>query len=178
EYPQQLREARQPDDSLRRTLVEKQSVYIETTVVSYLTAKPSRDLIVAAHQQVTAEWWERSLPPLEPFVSPIVIEEASRGDKVAAKQRLQKIEDFPVLEITDEVRALADMYFERIQIPEKARGDAYHLAVATYHGMDFLVSWNFTHILSARVKAVIYEINTIQGISTPIICTPEELMEV
>ena len=158
--------------------MSKQSVYIETTVVSYLTARPSRDLIVAAHQQVTEEWWENTLPLLDPFVSPIVIEEASMGDEAAAKLRLEKIGGFPVLEITDEVRELAELYFERIPIPDKARGDAYHLAMATYHGMDFLVSWNFAHILSARVRAVIQDINTIRGISTPIICTPEELMEV
>ncbi|MBI2952003.1 type II toxin-antitoxin system VapC family toxin [bacterium] len=156
----------------------KQSVYIETTVVSYLTARPSRDLIVAAHQQVTVEWWENVLPLLDPFVSPIVIEEASRGDESAARERLARIEALPVLEVTDEIRDLADRYFERIQIPEKARGDAYHLALATYHGMDFLVSWNFTHILGARVRGALHEINTLRGITTPIICTPEELMEV
>jgi predicted nucleic acid-binding protein len=158
--------------------MSKQSVYIETTVVSYLIAGPSRDLVVAAHQQVTVEWWESSLPLLDPFVSPVVIEEASRGDKAAAKLRLEKIAAFPVLEITDEVRELAELYFEKIPIPGKARGDAYHLAVATYHGIDFLVSWNFTHILSGRVRAVIQNVNTIKGICTPIICTPEELMEV
>jgi len=156
----------------------KQSVYIETTVISYLIARPSRDLIVAAHQQVTEEWWENTLPLLDPFVSPIVIEEVSRGDESAAKLRLEKIVRFPVLEITNEVRDLAELYFKRIPIPDKARGDAFHLAVATYHGMDFLVSWNFTHILNARVRAVIQDINTIRGISTPIICTLEELMEV
>lgn len=156
----------------------KQSVYIETTVVSYLLARPSRDLIVAAHQQVTIEWWENSLPLLDPFVSAVVIEEASRRDEAAAKLRLQKIAVFPVLEITSEVRQLADLYFQKIPIPEKARGDAYHLAMATCHGMDFLVSWNFTHILSGLVRAVVQEINTVKGISTPIICTPEELMEV
>lgn len=158
--------------------MSKQSVYIETTVVSYLTARPSRDLIVAAHQQVTEEWWDNTLPLLDPFVSPIVIEEASMGDEAAAKVRLEKIAGFPVLEITDEVGELAELYFERIPIPDKARGDAYHLAVATYHGMDFSVSWNFAHILSARVRAVIQDINTIRGISTPIICAPEEVMEV
>jgi len=156
----------------------KQSVYIETTVVSYLTARPSRDLIVAAHQQVTVEWWENVLPKLEPFVSAIVLEEASKGDESASKLRLEKIAEFPVLEVTDDVRHLADLYFEKIPIPDKARGDAVHVAVATLNGMDFLVSWNFNHILSARVRAVIQEVNAIHGISTPIICTSEELMDV
>jgi predicted nucleic acid-binding protein len=154
------------------------SVYIETTVVSYVTARPSRDLIVAAHQQVTREWWENTLPHCEPFVSTVTIEEAARGDKEGAKLRLQEIARFPVLEVTNEVRELADLYFAHTQIPQKARGDAYHLALATYHGMDFLVSWNFTHILAAPIRAVIQDINASRGIRTPIICTPEELMEV
>ncbi len=155
----------------------KQSVYIETTVLSYLTSRPSRDLVVAAHQQVTVEWWENSLPLLEPFISPLVIEETSRGDETAARLGLEKIAGFSILEINEEVRRLAELYFESIQITEKARGDAYHLAVSAYHGMDFLVSWNFGHILNPRVKAVVQHLNTVRGISTPIICSPEELME-
>lgn len=155
----------------------KQSVYIETTVLSYLTSRPSRDLLVAAHQQVTVEWWENGLPSFEAFISPLVIEEASRGDETAARLRLEKIAGFSIVEINEEVRRLAELYFENIQIAEKARGDAYHLAVAAYHGMDFLVSWNFGHILNPRVKAAVQQINAVQGISTPLICTPEELME-
>jgi len=106
-----------------------------------------------------------------------VIDEVSRGDEAAARLRLEKIAGFPVLEITDGVRRLADLYFEAIQVPEKARGDAYHLALASFHGMDFLVTWNFGHILNPRVRTIVQAINTVQGISTPIICTPEELME-
>ena len=120
--------------------MSKQNVYIETTVVSYFTARLRRDLIVAAHQQVTAEW-EKSLPLLDPFVSPLVLEEASKGDEAAAKLRLKKMAGFSVLEITDEVRDLAELYFKKIPIPDKAREDAYHLAASTSHGMDFLVSW-------------------------------------
>ncbi|MBI4288695.1 MAG: type II toxin-antitoxin system VapC family toxin [Chloroflexi bacterium] len=155
----------------------KQSVYIETTVLSYLTSRPSRDLLVAAHQQVTVEWWENGLPSLEAFISPLVIEEASRGDETAARLRLEKIAGFSILEINEEVRRLAELYFESIQIAEKARGDAYHLAVSAYHGMDFLVSWNFGHILNPRVRAIVQQLNAVQGISTPLNCTPEELME-
>jgi len=93
----------------------KQTVYIETTVLSYLTSRPSRDLLVAAHQQVTTEWWENWLPLFEPFISPLVIEEVSRGDEIAARLRLEKIAGFPILEITDGARRLADAYFEAIQ---------------------------------------------------------------
>ena len=120
--------------------MSKQTVYIETSVLSYLTSRPSRDLLVAAHQQVTVDWWENWLPSFEPFISPLVIDEISRGDEVAARLRLEKMARFPVLEITDGVRRLADLYFESIRNPEKARGDAYHLALAAFHGMDFLVT--------------------------------------
>ena len=146
--------------------------------MSYLTARPSRDLIIAAHQQVTLEWWENALPLLDPFVSIVVIEEASRGEPEAARLRLEKISSFPVLEVARGVRELAELYFAQTQIPGKARADAYHLALASFHGMDFLVSWNFTHIVGATVKTAIREINASRYIHTPFICTPEELMEV
>jgi predicted nucleic acid-binding protein len=156
----------------------KPTVYIETTVISYLTAKPSRDLLIAAHQQVTHEWWEKALSHLEVFVSPIVLEEILKGDEQAAKLRFERVSSFPLLEVLPEVRDLAESYFSAIEIPEKARGDSYHLALATWHGMDFMVSWNCTHIVSGRVKRIVEEINATYGIRTPIVCTPEELMEV
>jgi len=94
------------------------------------------------------------------------------------QNRLDKVVSFSILEVVLEVRRLADEYFNAIQIPEKARADAYHLALAAWHGLDFLVSWNCTHIVSGRVKMIIEEINAEYGIRTPVICTPEELMEV
>lgn len=154
------------------------SVYIETTVVSYLTARPSRDLIVASHQQITHDWWTRVLPSCEPFVSPIVLEEISKGDAEQSRLRVEKLAGFSVLQVTDDVRTLAEIYFKEIDIPEKARADAYHLASAAWHGMDYLISWNCTHITSGRVRAIIEKVNAHQGIRSPIICTPEELMEV
>ena len=115
----------------------KPTVYIETSVISYFTAKPSRDLIVAAHQQITNDWWENALSNYEAFISPIVLDEISRGDVNAVQSRLETVSIFPVLEILPEVRTLADAYFSALAIPEKARADAYHLAVASWHGIDF-----------------------------------------
>jgi predicted nucleic acid-binding protein len=154
------------------------SVYIETTVISYLTARPSRDLVIAAHQQITRDWWEIALPNFDAFISPIVLEEIARGDIRAAQLRLEQVAAFPVLELTPEIRIIADAYFDAVQIPEKARLDSYHLAMAAWHGLDFLVSWNCTHIVSGRVRRIIETINTQSGIHTPVICTPEELMEI
>ena len=155
----------------------KPTVYIETTVISYRMARSSRDLIIAAHQQITHDWWEMALPQFDAFISPIVLEEISRGDVGAAKLRLDNVPSFQLLEVASEVRNLAESYFSVIEIPEKARADSYHLAVAAWHGMDFLVSWNCTHIVSGRVKRIIEEINSAKGIRSPIVCTPEELME-
>ncbi len=155
----------------------KQSVYIETTVVSYLTARPSRDLIVAAHQQVTEEWWENTLSLLDPFVSPIVIEEVSRGDEASAKLRLEKIVRFSVLEITNEVRDLAELYFKRIPIPDKARGDAFHLAYASFYKIDYLLTWNCNHLANVNKKEHIEAINRKLKLFVPEIITPIQLFK-
>ena len=96
----------------------KPTVYIETSVISYLTAKLSRDLIVAAHQQITNDWWENALSKYEAFISPVVLEEISRGDSTAVKSRFEKVSTFPVLEILPEVRNLANTYFSALAIPE------------------------------------------------------------
>lgn len=147
-------------------------------MVTYLTARFSRDLIVASHQQITHDWWEMVLPSCEPFVSTVVLKEASKGDPAQANLRVEKLSSFPALEVTDDVRELADLYFKDIDIPEKALADVYHLALATWHGIDYLVSWNCTHIVSGRVRTIVEQVDARRGIRTPIICTPEELMEV
>lgn len=156
----------------------KPTVYIETSIISYLTARPSRDLIVAAHQQITRDWWETALPKYEAVISPIVLDEIAKGDSQAAQLRLEQVSDFAILAITPEVRSLANLYFEALQIPEKARADTYHLALASNQGINFLVSWNCRHIVNANFTIKIENINSRYGIRTPIICTPDTLMEI
>ncbi len=156
----------------------KPSVYIETTIVSYLTAKPGRDLIIAAHQQITNEWWTDTRPQVECYVSPFVIDEASRGDAIYAQKRLDKIVGFAVLEVNEQIEDLAKQYFAALQIPEKAKIDAFHLAIAAWYKMDYVLSWNCKHIASGRVQKTLQETNIRLGVHTPIVCTPEELMEV
>ncbi len=155
----------------------KPRVYIETSVISYYTARPSRDLIVAGHQQITQDWWTHRLPLLDPHVSVIVLEEISQGDQEAAQTRLSAVDGFPSLAITPDVVELARAYFDALSLPDKARLDAVHLALGVQHGMDYLVSWNFTHIAGARPRAIVQTLNYQQGIDTPVICTPEELLE-
>lgn len=153
------------------------TVYIESTVISYYAARGTRDLIAAAHQQITTEWWEKALPSFEPHVSQIVFDGISRGDAEAARRRLAAIQRFAVLAMTPDVAALADAYFNALDIPSKARNDSYHLALAVYHGMDYLVSWNCTHITAGRVRAIVEALSAERAYQSPIICTPEELME-
>jgi hypothetical protein len=156
----------------------KQSVYIESTVISYLAGKPSRDLIVAAHQQLTRDWWDIALPKFDVFISQFVINEISEGDPEASKARLKATSLFSILQMNAEIADLANRYFKAIHIPDKARTDAYHLAMATWHGVDYMVSWNCKHIASARVRSIVDHVNADVDYATPIICTPEELMEV
>ena len=156
----------------------KETLYIETSVVGYFTSQPTRDLIVAAHQQITREWWKERLHRYSAFVSGLVLEEISKGNVDEAEKRLEAVSDFPLLKIIPEVAELANAYFLNLTLPEKARADSYHLALAAWHGMDYLVTWNCAHIANARLKRTLEEINIERGIRTPTICTPEELMEV
>ncbi len=155
----------------------KPTICVEPTVISYYTAFGTRDLIMAAHQEITREWWDSVLPGLDPYVSQVVFDEISRGDANAAQRRLAAIRQFNVLGMTPEIIPLANMYFGALDIPEKARNDSFHLALAVYHGMDYLVSWNCTHISSGRVRNIVSAINDEMGYATRIICRPEELME-
>ena len=156
----------------------KQSVYIETTVVSYLAARTSRDLIVAGHQQITLEWWEQVSPKFQCYVSEVVIEESKKGDTEISKKRLELISGFQVLAVNEEIKNLASQIFEKLRIPEKSRLDSFHLATACWYKMDYLLSWNCKHIVSGTVRKLLNEINEELKIHIPVICTPEELMEV
>lgn len=152
-------------------------VYIETTVISYFASRPSRDVVVAGHQAVTSMWWESELPKFMPVISQIVLDEIATGDPVAAGRRLEAVAGMDLLAVTDEVESLAIEYFQGIGIPEAARADALHLALGTCHGVDYLITWNCRHIASGRVRKSVQEINDRRAFLTPIICTPEELLE-
>jgi hypothetical protein len=156
----------------------KPSVYIETSVSSYLTAKFSKNLVIAAHQQITQEWWENSFQYFAPYISPVVFEEASKGDKEAAKLRLERIKNIPVLKINPGIEKLSGKYLSSLRIPEKAIADTYHLAIASWYKIDFLVTWNCAHLANGFVIRQLKMINSELGVITPEICTPEVLMEV
>jgi hypothetical protein len=154
----------------------KQKVYIETTIVSYLIARPGRDLIVAAHQQITREWWDLRRTEFDLFVSRLVIQEAGAGDREAAQRRLAELDPIPLLDLTEEALSLARDLVYRGVVPEAATEDAFHIAVATVHGMDYLLTWNCRHIANARMRQAVGAACALRGYEPPVICTPEELM--
>lgn len=151
-------------------------VYIETSVISYLTARPSRDLIVAAHQEITRQWWETERAKYELCASEVVLREARVGDREAAEQRIDFLKAFNLLEINIEVDTLAREILDRGAMPRQAALDALHVAVAAWHGVDYLLTWICRHIASAHVRPHIDAICLGKGIVAPQLCTPEELM--
>ena len=155
----------------------KGRVYLETTIVSYLTARPSRDLVTAAHQQITREWWEHRRAEFELFSSSIVLQEAAGGDADAAARRLTVLGDLPLLGLTGATTTLAEELVRRVPLPAKAAVDALHIALAAVHGMDFLLTWNCTRIANAALRAPMEVACRANGYALPVICTPEELLE-
>jgi len=153
----------------------KSTVYIETSIVSYLTARPSRDLLVAAHQQLTVAWWDEQRPRYELFASQVVLAEARAGDPEAAQRRLAVLERLPLLDVTDAAIGLATMLVTRQVLPAQAAQDALHLAMACVHGIQYLLTWNCTHLANARLRSRIEQVCREAGYVPPIICTPEEL---
>ncbi|MFB3891934.1 MAG: type II toxin-antitoxin system VapC family toxin [Phycisphaerae bacterium] len=156
--------------------MKKKRVYIETTIVSYLTARPTRDLILTAHQEITREWWEACRRAFELFVSRLVLDEAARGDAEAAAKRLAILRDLPELPVTGEATGLAARLLREGLLPRQAAADAMHLAMATVHCMDALLTWNCRHLANASILGEVGMFVRRMQYELPIVCTPDELM--
>ena len=152
-------------------------LYIETSIVSYLTARQSRDLITAARQEITREWWNMRRSRFQLFTSEFAIEEAEEGHAEAARRRLDALSEAEGLELHEEARPLARKLVEEGPLPEKAALDALHIAVSATSRMDYLLTWNMRHIANAAMRNAIEGICRSSGHEPPIMCTPEELME-
>jgi predicted nucleic acid-binding protein len=153
-------------------------VYIETSIISYLTARPSNDLRAAANQQTTNEWWESRRHRFDLYISEFVTMEAVMGNPDAASRRIAVIAGLPSLALTEEVRMLGKTLVERGSLPKKAEIDAYHIAIASVHGMEYLLTWNCAHIANAIMRPKIEAVCRQCGYAPPVICTPQELMEI
>ena len=152
------------------------SVYIETSIPSYLTSRPSRDVRAAAWQQITTEWWEEAKGDYDLFTSELTIIEASAGHPDAAERRLAVLNGISELQIDEEVQELAELLISKGGIPTSAEADALHVAVASVHRIDYLLTWNCRHIDNAAKKPIIRDICTSAGYPYPEICTPMELL--
>jgi len=156
----------------------KKRIYLETTVVSYLAAKPSRDIIVAGHQDATRELWPELSAKYETYISALVFEEAKKGDPDQAQIRLAAISSFPMLDIDDEARLLAEKIVGRRAVPAEYPEDALHIAVAAVNGIEVIITWNFAHLNNPFTRKKVRQIVEGEGFECPEICSPEELLEV
>ena len=154
----------------------KKKVYIETSIVSFLSGRPSRNLLAAAWQSLTTDWWEKRRELFDLYISELVLEEASRGDKDAAQKRLRILEGIPLLAVTDSAVELSKKLLEKGALPPKATDDALHIALTSVHNIDYLLTWNCRHIDNAENKPIVRSVVTINGYNCPEICTPQELM--
>jgi hypothetical protein len=153
-------------------------VYLETSFVSYLTAasRESRDPIAAAHQQITIEWWSRRRVDFDLVVSQVVIDEVQMGEPTFAKNRLEVVASLPRLLVTDQAVTLAENILSKGFLPQKAFPDALHIAIATVHQIEYLLTWNCKHIANVEVLPRIANLCEDMDLMLPIICTPEELL--
>jgi predicted nucleic acid-binding protein len=153
---------------------EKPSLYLETTIVSYLAGRPARDLLLLAHQESTRQWWEHR-DAFRLYASQFVLDEAQRGDPGAAARRLELLRDAVILDATDELADLAEDLAAALDLPPKGRADAVHLAFAIYYRLDYLLTWNCAHLANAPTlrKLSVFALNS--RLWYPIVCTPDEM---
>lgn len=154
------------------------SVYIETTIVGHIAGRIHPDPMVATRQQMTRDWWHDEAARYEVFISQVVLEECSQGDPSAAAERLEVVRDVDLLEASDEVDELADTLISEKAVPASEPRDAFHIAIAAVNGVDYLLTWNCKHIANATLRSRIEKVCRDAGFEPPIICTPEELVEV
>jgi hypothetical protein len=154
----------------------KSRIYLETTIPSLLTARPSRDVLIAGQQKATRDWWRERRQHYHLFISGIVLAESRRGDSSAAKARDEVLAGCDVLEYSAAAQILARRILATRLLPAKAAVDAAHIAVATIHQMDFLLTWNCRHIANAAIVDKVRAVCASAGYAPPVLCTPLELM--
>ena len=172
-------ERTQPRDETQShgTCPMKRTAYIETSVISYLTARPSRDPVIAEYQEVTREWWRDAGARLRLVASQLVVTEAAAGNPVAAHARLEALKSVELLAVRPDIEHLVTALFEQGAVPREAGADAAHIAIAATNGVDLLVTWNFRHIANADKRARIGDACSQAGYNPPAIRTPNELLD-
>ncbi len=153
-----------------------ETVYIETSIIGYLTARTSNNLILVANVEATREWWDTRRTQFDLYILQTVLDEVVRGDAEIASKRLEIISDFPLLKVDEAVQNLAMQFLAKSNLPPKAADDAIHIALATVYSLDYLLTWNCKHIANAQIQKKLSQISFDAGYELPTICTPYELM--
>ncbi|MEI6443307.1 MAG: type II toxin-antitoxin system VapC family toxin [Nostocales cyanobacterium ELA583] len=152
------------------------SVYIETSILGHLTARPTDNLIVAANVKITQDWWNEYRRSFMLYASEIVEDEAGKGDPEMASQRLNLLQSLMLLELTEEAFELSQAFLSQSNLPQKAFNDALHMALATVYNLDYLLTWNCKHMANAQIQRKLAQISSDLGYVLPVICTPYELI--
>lgn len=153
-----------------------ESVYIDTSILGYLTARPTKNLILAANIEITRDWWESRSHEFTLYISQIVLDEVAQGDAEIAAKRLEIIQNLPLLDLNQDVKNLAAQFLLKSNLPPKASDDATHIAAATVHRLNYLLTWNCKHIANAQIQKKLSQISGDLGYELPTICTPYELL--
>jgi len=151
------------------------TVYVETTIPSYLAAYPSRDIVIAGHQQITHDWWRTARDRFDLYISEAVLQEIRAGDPDAAARRLAFVDGLPILSLNEDVRALVQVYDKGLGLTGRGRADLPHFAFAVAYELDYLVTWNCAHIANGEMIHRLLEVNAGLNRFTPLIVTPEAL---
>jgi predicted nucleic acid-binding protein len=153
------------------------TLYIETSIVSYLRQRPSPQVVMAARQLLTHQWWDDERANYELVTSQYVLDEASAGDPALAAERLELLDGIPLLPLDPEVGVIATEIIQRAILPQSATIDALHIAMVAHHRIEYLLTWNCRHIANAKILPRIHDVLEELGIPIPIICTPEEMVD-
>ena len=153
-----------------------ETVYVETSIISYLRQKPSTQVVLAARQLLTHQWWNDERTNYQLVASQFVIDEASAGNPTLAAERLQLLAGIPLLPLDAAIADIADEIMSRAILPEKARTDALHIAAVAHHRIQYLLTWNCKHIANARILPRIHNVLNDLLLPVPVICTPEEMV--
>jgi predicted nucleic acid-binding protein len=149
-----------------------ESLYLDTSVIGYLTIRPSTNLITASNSVITQNWWDTRRQNFTLYISEVVLEELARGDQEIATKRLELISELPLLAINEAVEELAQQFLIKSNLPPKASDDALHIALATVYKVDYLLTWNCKHIANAQIQKKLSQISIQSGYELPTICTP------
>ncbi len=154
----------------------KPRLYLETTIVSYLTARPSKEPIFAGLQAATRKWWEQRRQNYEVVTSQLVLTEAAKGDADAARRRLAALAELQVMEIIPTATLLGEAILATGLLPPKAAQDAGHIAMAAVNGAHFLLTWNCRHIANPAIADELIRVCQTRGFECPVLCTPYALI--